>query len=88
MLVPNKGRIIVRPLVEKEYRQNGIVLLNINPHERALQGEVLAISEGSPCEVGSQILFPPFAGDGFRQEENGKWVEYRIIRTDSILAFL
>lgn len=87
MLKPNKGRVIVRPFVEKEYERSGIVLLNLNPHERATQGTVVATGDDC-CQEGQQILYPPFAGDAFRQEENGKWVEYRIIRSDSILAFL
>lgn len=88
MLIPNKGRLVVKPFPPNEKTGTGIVAIRLNVHETARQGEVLAVGEGVSYQPGQIVIFPPFAGDAFRVEQDGKFEELRILRTDSILATL
>lgn len=83
---PNTGRLVVRALTEEETTASGIVVFRLNQKETATKGKIVAVPKECPWDEGDIVLYPPFAGDAFRIEENGKWIELRIIRFDSVLA--
>lgn len=86
-IIPNKDRVVLRLLEDdEETTKSGLVLLRLNKHETAYKGIIEVTSDPKEWAEGDTVLFPPFAGDAVRVEENGKWREKRIIRFDSILA--
>ena len=91
---PLHGKVVVKPLSEKDVTASGIVLPDSVSKEKPMEGEVVAIGTGKRMDngtiapitvkVGDKVLFTKYAPD--EVEVDGQ--EYLVIEEDKILAII
>ena len=94
---PLGDRVVVLPLEAEQVTASGIVIPDTASGEKPQEGEVLAVGSGgvgadcaNPSEFlkpGDKVLFGKYAGDDVKLKDNdGKDVEVKILRLDSVLG--
>jgi chaperonin GroES len=91
---PLHGKVLIKPLSEKDVTASGIVLPDSANKEKPIEGEVIAVGTGKRMDngtiapitvkVGDKVLFTKYAPD--EVEVDG--VEYLVIDEDKILAIV
>ena len=94
---PLGDRVIVLPLEKEQVTASGIIIPDTASKEKPQEGLVLAVGAGgvgadcaNPSEFlneGDKVLFGKYAGDDVKlQTKEGKEVEVKILRLDSVLG--
>ncbi|MBT3293044.1 co-chaperone GroES [Candidatus Peregrinibacteria bacterium] len=94
---PLGDRILVMPLEREQVTQSGIVLPDTATGEKPSEGIVLALGKGGTGEdmpdptkflkKGDKVLFGKYSGDEVKlKTEEGKEVEVKVLRLDSVLG--
>ena len=80
---PLADRVLILPAPAEEKTIGGIIIPD-TAKEKPLQGEVVAIGNGTKDEVGDQVLYGKYSGTEL--EHDGK--KYLIMRQSDVLAVL
>jgi len=94
---PIGDRVVVKPLEMEEVTASGIVIPDTASKEKPHEGVIIALGSGGvgkECsnpkdflKVGDKVLFGRYAGDDVKlKDKEGKEVELKILRLDSVLA--
>ncbi len=97
---PLGDRVVVMPLEAEQVTASGIVIPDTAKEQKPQEGIVIALGDGkikddghevsNPhdfLKVGDKVLFGKYAGDEVKlKDENGKDVEVKILRLDSVLG--
>jgi len=83
MLIPNKGRIIVKKIVEE--KKEGILIMPDKPSNEPYWAMVVGLHEES-CSYGSgyKVLIPAYAGTKINYEGE----EYIILKEEDVLCYI
>jgi len=82
MLIPNKGRIIVKKIVEE--KKEGILIMPDKPSNEPYWAE---IAVGRPIDMfpyGTKVLIPAYAGTKINYECE----EYIILKEEDVLCYI
>ncbi|PIQ76726.1 co-chaperone GroES [Candidatus Peregrinibacteria bacterium CG10_big_fil_rev_8_21_14_0_10_49_24] len=93
---PLGDRVVVVPMEKEQVTASGIVIPDTANGEKPSEGIVIALGSGgigdvpNPQEflkIGDKVLFGKYAGDDVKlKAKNGKDVEVKILRLDSVLG--
>ena len=89
-LKPLHDRVLVKPDVEEEKTQGGILIPDTVKKEKSQRGEVIAVGEGidanTPLKVkpGDKVLYSKYAGNDIQLDK----VDHIIMRESDILAII
>ena len=86
---PLGDRVVIKPLMEEEKTETGIILPETAEKEKPEQGKIVAIGEGEKIKklglkIGDRVLFEKYAGTDVKLEN----IEYKVVEKDSVLAIL
>jgi chaperonin GroES len=99
-ITPMGDRVVVMPVEKETTTKSGIVIPDTASGEKPQEGVVVALGNGKVkydgkelsnpqdfLKVGDRVLFGKYSGDEVKlKDENGKDVEVKIIRLDSVLG--
>lgn len=99
-ILPLGDRVVVMPVERETTTKSGIVIPETASGEKPQEGIVIALGNGKVkydgkelsnpqdfLSVGDRVLFGKYAGDEVKLKDvNGKDVEVKVIRLDSVLG--
>lgn len=91
MKIRPRGKYILikRDEAEERVSEFGIVTPDNIEREQKAYGTVLATGDEVKDVVkGDRVIFGAFAGEVLEQDENGKKVEYRLVESEFVIAFI
>lgn len=59
---PMNDFLIAREITDEEKTAAGIILIKTQRNDPVLDGEIIAVCEGSKFQVGEQVMFAAYAG--------------------------
>jgi chaperonin GroES len=86
-----RGQYILVKQDTPEDRENqfGLLMPSNVEQEQKSQGEVYAVSEQiKDIKKGDKVIYGMFAGEQLKVKENLKEVDYKLIHSDDIIAFI
>jgi len=89
-IVPRGARVLVkRDEAKGGVSEHGIVTPDSVEKEQKAYGTVVAVgSDIKDVKVGDRCVYGAYAGEDIEQEENGKKVEYKLLDSEDVIAFL
>jgi len=86
---PLGNRVLVKPKLEEEVTEHGIVLPDTIEQEKKAEGEVIAMGNGDKLKglgvvVGDTVIFEKWGGEDV--EVNGE--DHKILNYDKLLAVI
>ena len=81
MVIPNKGKVLIRPVDPEKVSKGGIILPDTGQEQKS-EGIVVAVGEGARFEKDSRVIYGKYAGDEIVVEGE----TMRIVRDVEILA--
>lgn len=82
MLIPNKGRIIVKKIVEE--KKEGILIMPDKPSNEPYWADLFALNREAPFPLGAKVLVPAYAGTKINYEGE----EYIILKEEDVLCYI
>ena len=89
-ITPRGKRILVRRDEAKGgVSEHGIVTPDSVEKDQKAYGTVVAIgADIDDIKVGDRVVYGMYAGEDIEQEEKGKKVEYKLLDSEDVIAFL
>lgn len=82
MLIPNKGRIIVKKIQEE--KKEGVLIMPDKPSNEPYWAIVLGLNQESYYGFGYKVLIPAYAGTKIKYEDE----EYIILKEEEVLCYI
>lgn len=88
-VTPLGNNVLVKPKLEEEVTEHGIVLPDTVEQEKKAEGEIIAVGNGEKVsklglKVGATVIFEKWGGEEI--EINGE--DHKILNYDKILAII
>lgn len=89
-IVPRHDWVLVKPSNEdSSVTENGILVPTTEEHQKKSKGTVQEAGQYSPdLYVGDEVIYGTFAGEVLKRFEDGKEVEYKLLKDEDIIAVL
>jgi chaperonin GroES len=91
MKITPRGKYILikRDEAESPVSEHGIVAPDSIEREQKAYGTVIAVGdEIKDVKKGDRVIFGAFAGETVEQTEKGKKVEYKLVESEFVIAFI
>lgn len=89
-IVPRGKYVLVRPDNEESRESaHGILVPDAVEQEQRSQGIVIAVGgDIDDIEEGDKVVYGTYAGENLKLMETGKKIDYKLLHTDDIIAFI
>lgn len=87
---PRGKYVLVRPdEAEARESEHGILVPDAVEQEQRAQGIVIAVGEEvKDIKEGDKVIYGAYAGENLKLLESAKKVDYKLLHTDDVIAFI